>query len=826
MAVTWKHKKNAKEGYNKNIAQSYEGIGGGVHVDNLGINYAIATGQAVATWTCGAWYVDHYEVQWWYLLSVRGGTQWVAASSDFQSVGMATSATYSVPDAALSVDVHVRPVAQTYTYQWQTNEKKTESHKVNGKTQKRNYWVYTTHSETRPRWYGDERWVGGVDCAASVQAETPSAPSLAKASNNRVNVYVSSKSNAALRVWVGLYTNGAWGSHTGGKSHGPYNSGEICVGSMFTATDGNAYRVDARQQNTRSGTYSGFSGFSDVLEMPPTAPTNLNVTTLSSAAFSASWTKTGYTGSGFDLRWAQSPDNLRLDDPPSDVSEASVSNGATTYSATVTAGTWYFCVRATSQQGNSAWTNPIKVVVGLTPTAPTIGSLPPYATIGDVLSLTWTYNNTDGSTQSAYEVEASTNNGSWMAVASGTDSTALVNYDTSGHSHGDQLRLRVRTKGVTGVWGPWGQSTVVGCEQPITATVEVTRDTLPLTLRLQTDGDVRQWHLLVTSQSQATVTRADGNRGVLPAGTVAFENVLGFGDEGFDPREVEVELGLAEASIANGVTYLATLSVISEHGVTDDDFCEFTPAWDVDTPMPMAAIPDPGEDLVAHIFPECHVNEAEEVEGEDTWPLRDDVTLAVYRIDSDGHPLLIADGLPNDGTAEVIDPHPSFGDCWYRVAATAEDGSIGFSDVSCHTECSSVVLQFDTGVSYYSDEFDSMGMIELPYDIEVTESYDGDAELVEFIGNSDPTLYVGTQLGRTASVSSTILTTDDPRVVERVRLLAGSLSRAYYRDPSGLGFWAWVEPSLRWRRGSEAVEASFKVSRVMGDYLGSVGEVE
>ena len=116
-------------------------------------------------------------------------------------------------------------------------------------------------------------------------------------------------------------------------------------------------------------------------------------------------------------------------------------------------------------------------------------------------------------------------------------------------------------------------------------------------------------------------------------------------------------------------------------------------------------------------------------------------------------------------------------------------------------------------------------MIELPYNLSIDEKYAPDAALVAFIGNDDPTLYTGTQLGRTASVGTCIVATDDEETIARVRSLAGTRQRCYYRDPTGLGFWAWVVPTLRWD-GPRAVQATFSVSRVMGDYSGTAGSLE
>lgn len=819
-----------KLGYNSSLAQSYAAYTpmSGVTVTNLSISLTNNSQTAYATWTHVA-NAASYEVLWYYLVSTTSGSKWVAAANAYTNVGYANSATYSVPSGSLAVDVYVRPVSKTYTYQWQTY---TESVWYDGSSSTGNFldlqkhvdYIYTTHSETRAYFTAAAAHVqGGKPTEAAATPTAPDAPVLSLGTGNSVNVELSSTPGTYLKVWVGLYVDGAWGNHSGGKSYGPYGSGEVDVANVFTAADGHSYKVDARQQNTQLGSYSDFSSFSNELEMPPLTPANLAVTMLSGTAFQASWEKVGYTGDSYELRWAADPTGMTLDNPPSGVEVADVTGGATVYSGTLSPGTWYFCIRA-SGEGHSAWTDVKAVTLGLAPSAPTLGRLPSYIVQGQPIAVGWTYNNADGSAQAGYQVQRKVGSGDWSDVVSQTSGTAsTASVPTTGVTAGSTVKVRVRTKGATGDWSDWTESGGILVEAPVTATIQVTQTTIPVKVSMSASSDVRSWHLVIASNGEASITEPDGSLGILPAGSVAFEGLLNYGDEDFDPRSVAAELDFADATFALGVSYTATLTVMTEHGLTDTDTDTFTPSWSTSAPVPNAVIPDPAGDHVAHIFPECRDWSSPQTSGgTTTYPLRTDVTLSVYRIDSDGHLLLVADGVSNTGSAEVIDPHPSFGTCYYRIAAKATDGSLGFVDVPCRCSCRSVVIQFETGLRGYSEEFfDGNGIIELPYDIRISEGYSGDAALVEFIGNADPTLYTGTQLGRTAQAQSTVITTDNADVISRVRMLAGNMSRAYYRDPSGLGFWAWVVPSLEWD-GPVAVSASFAVTRIMGDYSGVV----
>lgn len=779
-------------------------------VSNLAISYVVATGQAVATWTFENSHLDHYEARWAYKTATTKGNAVIWATDDYRSTGTTKQSTFTVPEEATVVYCYVKPVAKKdKLYKWQTKKKQKDS---KGKW----YYQWTQHSEYIARWKGSATSDNAATSASDVPT-APSAPTLTAGSGNSVTVGLSSDPGDALVVELYQHTDGEWVAHGGGKLVNTYKSGEVTAANAFTAAPGHSYKLDARQRNTVTGALSDWSGWSEEWKAVPLTPGGLDVASISGTAFMASWAKQGYTGDGYELRWAASPTDMLVDDPPDTVSRATT-NGATTYTAQISAGEWYFAVRATATGGNSEWSEIKKFTIGTDASAPTIGALPAYAAIGDSIDISWTYNNADGSVQAAYAVEVSVDGGAWASVASGSTSASTATYSTVSLSGGETLQFRVKAKGPVGSFSEWAYSTEVGIDAPLTVTLAVgDASVLPLSMTFSATADVRLWHVLVTTAESSVAMGEDGNDNVIPAGAIAFEGVYQMGDEGFDPQGLTIDLDLSQAELVPGVAYTAELSAISPHGLTDSDTASFTPSWSGDGPEPTAVIPEVGDDYVAHVFPVCY----DESEGAEEGDLRDDVTLSVYRIDTDGTALEIATGIPNDGNAEVIDPHPNFGECWYRIGAVSTAGLMGFYDVSVEVPCDSVVIQFSDGTRVYTDELEDDGTIEMPYDIEITESYAPDAELAEFIGNADPTLYTGTQLGRKASTSSRVLRSEDADVIRKVRWLAGNRAQAYYRDPSGLGFWAWVVPSLRWKAG-DPVSVSLEVTRITGDYEGSV----
>lgn len=795
-----------KKGVSTSVPMVAQGTG--VKVANLKIAYSRESAVAIASWDFGAQHLKEYKVLWMYKTRTTKGNIWVHATDSYQSVAKNRQSTYDVPDGATAVRCYVIPYSTNQTVRWQTKKKKSKTE--DGK--KVHYYEWTQHEKSVAYWKGASTYKE-TSTAGADAPETPSTPVLMPGTGGKVTIGVSSTSGQALKVQLKLYTDGAWASHSGGKAFSSYyRSGEVTVANAFLPAAGHSYRVDARQRNTTLNTWSDYSDFSEIWHAPPTAPTGLTVKTLSAGVVRASWTKTNYSGDDFELRWAQDRSVLLLDDPPSEV-ETATTDGATMWSTPLAAGTWYFAVRGTVDGKNGAWSAVREYTGWKRAAAPTVSAGASYAASGDVLRATWTYNNTDGSVQTAYEVKLRDSaTGTMTAVASGTDATAAAEVDTAGLAVGKSYAVAVRTKGADGAWSDYGYSAAFAVLQPLTVALGVERyDAMPLRLTFSADADVREWHLLVTALESSETVGIDGDSVIVPAGSVAFEGVTGVGDGDFHPRSMTVDLDITEASIFEGVPYRAVLRAVDPHGLADDDSKDFTPTWSGEGPLPTCAIPPVDDDWEAHVFPECRDSEGALVEG---------VELSVYRIDTDGRPLEIATGLDNDGTVEVVDPHPNFGTCRYRIAARDAQGRMGFYDDEVEVPCDSVLVQFATSSRSYDEEFDPSGAVELPYNIEIDEKHDGDAELAEFIGNSDPTLYTGTQLGRGASTKSDVIRTEDADTIERLRRLADSMQRAYYRDPSGLGFWAWVKVSLSWGVGNSPVAASLEVSRVEGDYSG------
>lgn len=186
--------------------------------------------------------------------------------------------------------------------------------------------------------------------------------------------------------------------------------------------------------------------------------------------------------------------------------------------------------------------------------------------------------------------------------------------------------------------------------------------------------------------------------------------------------------------------------------------------------------------------------------------LAEGVTLSVFRVDQDGSTVLIADGLANDGAAQCFDAYPNFGSCLYRVVATSvSSGAQAFSDLAVRVPAPGVLIQW------------SGGQVLLPYNLDLSESYDPDVALMEYSGRTDPVSIYGTQLGRTASWKAEVSKADHTEEIASLRKLGTHMADCHVREPSGTGYPAYVKVANITRSNQSVVTTvSLEVTRVEG----------
>lgn len=201
------------------------------------------------------------------------------------------------------------------------------------------------------------------------------------------------------------------------------------------------------------------------------------------------------------------------------------------------------------------------------------------------------------------------------------------------------------------------------------------------------------------------------------------------------------------------------------------------------------------------------------------------VTLSVYRREFDGAFTLIGKGITNNKNSYITDPHPALDYARYRVIATdIATGAIVYSDVAgIEIGCPYVIVQWDDIWKPYDVTEDtdtssnnvSGSMLMIKGNVDVSDKYNSDTSLVEYIGRSRPVSYYGTQLGETSSWSMEI-PKSDKETLYALRRLAIWMGDCYVREPSGSGYWASISVSFDQKHCELTIPITMDIKRVEG----------
>lgn len=202
-----------------------------------------------------------------------------------------------------------------------------------------------------------------------------------------------------------------------------------------------------------------------------------------------------------------------------------------------------------------------------------------------------------------------------------------------------------------------------------------------------------------------------------------------------------------------------------------------------------------------------------------------DCILSVYRREFDGAFKEIATNIDNTSNTWVPDPHPALDYARYRIVATDKStGSVSYCDLPGYPVGEkAVIIQWNEEWTYFDvtneDEMEKPpwegSMLKLPYNIDVSDKYDADVSLVEYIGRKNPVSYYGTQIGETASWRVDIDKTDE-ETLYALRRLAIWMGDVYVREPSGSGYWAHIKVSFSQTHCELTIPVTLDITRVEG----------
>ena len=214
----------------------------------------------------------------------------------------------------------------------------------------------------------------------------------------------------------------------------------------------------------------------------------------------------------------------------------------------------------------------------------------------------------------------------------------------------------------------------------------------------------------------------------------------------------------------------------------------------------------------------------------------EDVLLNVFRIQYDGSMIAIATDIENTEHAMVVDPHPALDFARYRISAQSkETGAVAFIDMyeptlSENDKLSYCVIQWDETWQDYSvqpadevevdeEDFDedqySGSTLKLPWNIDLTDNYDVDVAMVDYIGRKSPVTYYGTKVGLTTNLSTDV-DKMDTQTLYAIRRLASYRGDVYVREPSGNGYWASIKVNYTRSHNTLIMPVSIDITRVEG----------
>lgn len=806
-----------------------------------------------ATWDWDRDNVDHYECQWYY---DTGDDVWFKGSFTDETIKQST---YNIPSNAKKVRFRVKPISKTY-------EKKSTS-KKNGKK--------TTTTKTVHYWTAE--WSNyKYHYIQEDPPEKPATPSV-EVENYRLTFRLDNIAAGIDQIQFQVVkddesTFATW-KVTVQKSSASHS---------INISPGHKYKVKARAyKDGRKSDWSEYS--SSVYTKPDNVAGIYAIKATSSTSVLLVW-EAERTAVSYDIRYATKKEYLQY----MESSEIKTITGINKVQYEITGlesgKEYFFQVRATNDKGSSEWTKISSIIIGKVPSAPSTWSSTSVAVVGEVLVLHWVHNTQDNSDLKKSMLEITYNNTTTpheiIHTPKTTDGEADLeeeySIDTSGYTAGAKISWRVKTAGITGVYGEWSTERSIEIYAKPTLALTLTNsngdviDTVsgfPFYIKALSGPNTQTplgYYVTVTSDYTYETVDSLGNFKMVSEGEEIFSKYYNTSEH------LLVEISANNIDLEGDISYKVNAVVAMNSGLTGEATTQFDVIWDDNLIYPSAEIMVDEDAIVAYVRPYCEVKTIDYYEVtkvnettytktttkippvygvsldnvltdtedivyktnnntfftmavSDVGELIEGVTLSVYRRDYDGRYTLIADNIDNTKGIYVIDPHPALDVARYRVIAKlTSNGSIGFADQEEVVGETSIVLQWGEKWTTLRAEVDedinipwSGNFLKLPYNIDVSEDTSVDVSLIEYIGRQEPVSYYGTQLG-ISGTWNTDIPKDDTDTIDLLRKLSIYTGDVYVREPSGVGYWANINVSFSRKHKEMVIPVALTIKRVNG----------
>lgn len=409
---------------------------------------------------------------------------------------------------------------------------------------------------------------------------------------------------------------------------------------------GSEYKVRCRAH--RDGLYSAWSEYSSAVTTIPAAPGGITVCRANSETSVYLEWEAVKSAKTYELQYATKLVYFE----GSDAVQSQTGIETTKYEKTglETGEEYFFRVRAVNDKGESPWTAIKSVVIGSEPEAPTTWSSTSTVTVGDPLTLYWVHNAEDGSSQTIAELEITADGTKTTYTIENLrdedekDKTSSYVVDTSGYGEGTKLQWRVRTAGVTRVYGDWSVLRTVDVYAPVTLELKLlnnngestdTVEAFPLRITALAGPKTQApigYHVEIISNETYETADNIGNVKMVNAGDAIYSKYFDVTDA------LDITLSAGDVDLENNVNYSIACVVSMNSGLTAEESIDFTVAWEDAEYEPNASIIIDEETYTAYIRPFCDDENGEFIPG---------VTLSVYRREFDGTFTEIATGIEN-----------------------------------------------------------------------------------------------------------------------------------------------------------------------------------
>lgn len=814
-------------------------------VKNLKIAFQKNSDSTVyATWSWTHKHTKEYSVEWEY---TTGNGVWFLGSSSTET---RKQSTYSFPNNALTVRVKVKPVSTTY--------KKKVKKKGKTKTVTTNYWTATKKTSS------------SFNVVRYKLPATPSAPTVSldgyklsmkvevsDENTNEIEFHIMQidpryTGNKLIDEWLESHPN--WDTFNLDYER-LYDSklNNICE-VVWTIVKRSKYAVRCRGINSK-GVKGDWSSWSSVVEAPPEQVINLTCTANSTDSIKLTWDSV-INAKTYTVEYTSDPKHF--DTTPDQVSSKDSIDGTYTFiNGLDRSKRWYFRVKAVNESGgvSEKWSDIVSTVIGTKPNPPTTWSSALSVMTEEPVTIYWVHNTEDGSSQTYAQIEIQ--NGDDVKITTvpnnhsdeDKDKTSSYELNTS-YSEGATLKWRVRTRGVTDEYSDWSIQRTINVYAPpglniIIMTPESETITsiqkLPFCIicNNRSDGQIPIGYYITISPTTPYETLSNtGEDKIVNSGETIYSKYIDDLQDLDDPNTFILSIGPEDISLENDITYKIVVNMTLDSGLHCDEEIE-VPVTIEDTGVSLdAEISIDDDTMAAYITPYClkaseeeaveitQEEDGEEPEAPEQSNLESDVLLSVYRREFDGSFTLISENISNQLSKTVVDPHPSLDYARYRIVGKkATTGEVFFYDVpGVYIGATSIFIQWNEQWSDFNrndpsptDEPVTTGsMLELPYNVDIPESYDKDVELVEYIGRRSPVSYYGTQISESGSWATEIPKSDKDTIYA-LRRLAVYQGDVYVREPSGLGYWANISVSFSQKHRDMTIPITLNVTRVEGD---------